>query len=212
MNENIIIHVVDDEPGMRKALARLLRAEGYEVRLFCGADDLLAGCRANEINCLLLDISMPGLNGLELQRRLVRCGASIPIVFLTGHGDIPMTVNAVKAGAVDFLTKPVDEAVLLKAVQRALTEAAAQKNSRDDATRAASRFSRLTPREREVMDAVVSGKPNKIIAFELGTCEQTIKVHRGRVMEKMGVDSLAELIRIASRLEAARKTVPAMAS
>jgi FixJ family two-component response regulator len=211
MNENLI-HVVDDEPGMRKALARLLRAEGYEVRLFGCANDFLACCRADEINCLLLDVSMPGLNGLELQRRLVRCGATIPIVFLTGHGDIPMTVNAVKAGAIDFLTKPVDEAALLGAVRRALADAAARKSFRDEATRAATRFSRLTPREREVMDAVVSGKPNKIIASELGTCEQTIKVHRGRVMEKMGADSLAELIRIAGRLEAARRPVAALAS
>ena len=206
MNENMI-HVVDDDPGMRKALARLLRAEGYEVRLFGCANDFLNCCRADEISCLLLDVSMPGLDGLELQRRLVRCGATIPIVFLTGHGDIPMTVNAVKAGAVDFLTKPVEEATLLGAVRRALADAAAQRSSREDATRVAVRFSRLTPREREVMDAVVSGKPNKIIASELGTCEQTIKVHRGRVMEKMGADSLAELIRIAGRLDAARKPV-----
>ncbi len=211
MNETMI-HVVDDDPGMRKALARLLRAEGYEVRLFCCADDLLSCCCADEINCLLLDVSMPGLNGLELQRRLVRCGATIPIVFLTGHGDIPMTVNAVKAGAVDFLTKPVDESVLLKAVRHALADSAARKTDRDEATRAAARFGRLTPREREVMDAVVAGKPNKIIASELGTCEQTIKVHRGRVMEKMGVASLAELIRIASRLDAAKRSVAAMAN
>jgi FixJ family two-component response regulator len=211
MNETMI-HVVDDDPGMRKALSRLLRAEGFEVRLFGNASDLLLCCSADEINCLLLDVSMPGLDGLELQRRLVRCGATIPIVFLTGHGDIPMTVNAVKAGAVDFLTKPVDESVLLKAVRRALTEAATHKSARDEATRAAARFGRLTPREREVMDAVVSGKPNKIIASELGTCEQTIKVHRGRVMEKMGVGSLAELIRVASRLDAAKRTVAAMAN
>jgi FixJ family two-component response regulator len=211
MNENMI-HVVDDDPGMRKALGRLLRAEGFDVSLFGCADDLLNHCCADEINCLLLDVSMPGLSGLELQRRLVRCGATIPIVFLTGHGDIPMTVNAVKAGAIDFLTKPVDEAALLGAVRRAMTDAATRRHSRDDATRTAARFSRLTPREREVMEAVVSGKPNKIIASELGTCEQTIKVHRGRVMEKMAADSLAELIRIASRLEAARRPVAALAS
>lgn len=211
MNETVI-HVVDDDPGMRKALARLLRAEGYEVRLFGNAGDLLSCCSAEEINCLLLDVSMPGLTGLELQRRLVRCGATIPIVFLTGHGDIPMTVNAVKAGAVDFLTKPVDESVLLKAVRCALADAVARKSDRDEATRAAARFGRLTPREREVMDGVVSGKPNKIIASELGTCEQTIKVHRGRVMEKMGVGSLAELIRVASRLDAAKRSVAAMAN
>lgn len=199
MNE-ATIHLVDDDAGLRKALSRLLRAEGYDIRAFACAADFLAACHADEIDCLLLDVSMPDLDGLELQRRLVRSGATIPIVFLTGHGDIPMSVRAVKAGAVDFLTKPVDESALLLAVRTALADAAAARRDREESTRAAARFSRLTRREREVMNGVVAGKPNKIIAAELGTCEQTVKVHRGRVMEKMGADSLADLVRIADRI------------
>lgn len=200
-----IIHLVDDDAGLRKALSRLLRAEGYEVRAFGSAADFLAACHVQEISCLLLDVSMPDLDGLELQRRLVRSGVAVPIVFLTGFGDIPMSVRAVKAGAVDFLTKPVDEAELLRAVRAALADAAAARGDRDETARVAARFSRLTPREREVMDGVVAGKPNKIIAAELGTCEQTVKVHRGRVMEKMGADSLAELVRSADRIGALKK-------
>ena len=200
------IHLVDDDAGLRKALSRLLRAEGYDVRAFACAADFLASCHAQEIGCLLLDVSMPGLDGLELQRRLVRSGATMPIVFLTGHGDIPMSVRAVKAGAIDFLTKPVEESALLLAVRNALADAAAAREQRDETARAAGRFSRLTPREREVMERVVAGKPNKAIAADLGTCEQTVKVHRGRVMEKMGAASLADLVRVAERIGALRKT------
>lgn len=203
------VHLLDDEAGMRKALSRLLHAEGYQVRAFASPQEFLATCNAAEIGCLLLDVAMPGLDGIELQRRLVRAGAGFPIIFLTGHGDIPMTVRAVQAGAVDFLTKPVEEGRLLRAVKRALELAAEQKEERDETARDAARFSRLTPREREVMERVVAGKPNKLIAADLGTCEQTVKVHRGRVMEKMGAGSLAGLICIADRLEARRKTAAA---
>jgi len=200
------IHLVDDDAGLRKAISRLLRAEGYEVKAFASAADFLAACHAQEIECLLLDVSMPDLDGLELQRRLVRSGAAVPIVFLTGHGDIPMSVRAVKAGAVDFLTKPVDDDELLRAVGLALAQSAADKNEREENARTAARFSRLTPREREVLEGVVAGKPNKIIASELGTCEQTVKVHRGRVMEKMGAESLADLVRAADRIDAVKRT------
>jgi len=199
------IHLVDDDAGLRKALSRLLRAEGYEVKAFASAADFLAACHAREIECLLLDVSMPDLDGLELQRRLVRSGATVPIVFLTGYGDIPMSVRAVKAGAVDFLTKPVGESELMQAVRSALGQSAADRNEREETARTAARFSRLTPREREVLDGVVAGKPNKIIAAELGTCEQTVKVHRGRVMEKMGAESLAELVRAGDRIGALKK-------
>jgi FixJ family two-component response regulator len=205
------IHLLDDEAGMRKALSRLLHAEGYQVRAFASPQEFLATCNAEEIDCLLLDVSMPELDGLELQRRLVRAGARFPIVFLTGHGDIPMTVRAVQAGAVDFLTKPLDETLLLRAVKRALKVAATQKQERDETARACACFSRLTPREREVMACVAAGKPNKLIAADLGTCEQTVKVHRGRVMEKMGAESLADLIHIADRLNMGRKAVVAQA-
>jgi two-component system, LuxR family, response regulator FixJ len=201
----ITIHLVDDDAGLRKAISRLLRTEGYEVRAFASASEFLGACHAREIECLLLDVSMPDLDGLELQRRLVRSGATVPIVFLTGHGDIPMSVRAVKAGAVDFLTKPVGDSELLRAITAALAESAADRNEREETARAAARFSRLTPREREVLEGVVAGKPNKIIAAELGTCEQTVKVHRGRVMEKMGADSLADLVRAADRMGAVKK-------
>ncbi|MEK7952415.1 response regulator transcription factor [Luteolibacter soli] len=199
------IHLVDDDAGLRKAISRLLWAEGYDVRAFASAAEFLDACHTGEIECLLLDVSMPDLDGLELQRRLVRSGATVPIVFLTGHGDIPMSVRAVKAGAVDFLTKPVDGYELLEAVRAALVQSGVDRNDREETSRIAGRFSRLTPREREVLEGVVAGKPNKIIAAELGTCEQTVKVHRGRVMEKMGAESLADLVRAADRIGALKK-------
>jgi len=197
------IHLLDDDAQLRKALSRLLRSEGYDVRAYASAREFLDGNRAEEIDCLLLDVQMPELNGLELQRWLVSSGAVIPIVFLTGHGDIPMSVRAVKAGAIDFLTKPVEAETLLGAIRNALESSASNKGERDEITFIAARFSRLTPREREVMEAVVAGKPNKLIAAELGTCEQTVKVHRGRVMTKMAASSLAELVHAADRLHRA---------
>ncbi|WP_035600684.1 response regulator [Haloferula sp. BvORR071] len=200
------IHILDDEAGIRKALSRLLRAEGYEVRAFESAEAFLKGCNAEEISCLLLDLAMPEIDGLELQRRLIRAGVMVPIVFLTGSTDIPMIVRAVQAGALDYLTKPVDDTALLDAVRRALEVASTYKQERDDSARAAARFSRLTPREREVMEAVVAGKPNKLIAAELGACEQTVKVHRRRLMDKMGAESLAALIHTADRLHAGRRS------
>lgn len=199
------IHLLDDEAGMRKALSRLLHAEGYQVHAFASPREFLDACNAEEIGCLLLDVAMPGLDGIELQRRLVRAGARFPIVFLTAHGDIPMTVRAIQAGAVDFLTKPVDDNILLRAVRRALELAERQKQERDETARISARFGRLTPREREVMECVVAGKPNKLIAADLGTCEQTVKVHRGRVMEKMGAASLADLIHFAARINPERR-------
>jgi FixJ family two-component response regulator len=152
---------------------------------------------------------MPGLDGLELQRRLVRSGAKVPIVFLTGHGDIAMTVSAIKSGAIDFLTKPAEDTAVLSAVRHALAHSAAIRDERDEVLLIAARFSQLSPREREVMEGVTAGKPNKIIAAELGICEQTVKVHRGRVMEKMGVESLADLVHDFDRLNESRKAFPA---
>ncbi|QJE95708.1 response regulator transcription factor [Luteolibacter luteus] len=201
------IHLIDDDEGCRRALSRLLRVEGYEVRDFSSAEDFLASCHAGEVDCLLLDVSLPGLGGLELQRRLVRAGARFPILFLTGNGDIPTAVQAIQAGAVDYLTKPVSGAVLFQAVRRALAFGAARKRESEESLRAATRFSRLTSREREVMERVVEGMPNKIIAADLGTCEQTVKVHRGRVMEKMEAESLADLIRMARHIEFSRKAL-----
>jgi FixJ family two-component response regulator len=194
------VFLVDDEPGMLKALTRLLRAEGFSVRGFTSPKTFLESYRAEELSCLVLDVAMPELNGLEFQQQLAEAGILLPIVFLTGRGDIPMTVQAVKAGAVDFLTKPVNDETLLCAVRAALKRAAEQRELIAEVASLRQRHSLLTPREREVMEHVVAGKLNKQIAADLGTGEHTIKVHRARVMEKMQAESLADLVRIAERL------------
>jgi FixJ family two-component response regulator len=194
------IFLVDDEPGMLKALKRLLEAEGFAVRAFTSAKAFLDSYQAEELSCLVLDVAMPELNGLELQQRLTQRGVPLPIVFITGHGDIPMSVKAIKAGALDFLTKPVKDVDLLRAVRAALQRAAEQGESISEMTLLRQRHSNLTPREREVMAHVVAGELNKTIADALGIGEHTVKVHRSRVMEKMGVESLADLVRAAERL------------
>ncbi|MCC6355604.1 MAG: response regulator transcription factor [Verrucomicrobiae bacterium] len=200
-----IVFLLDDEPGMLKALERLLRAEGFDVRPFARARDFLEAYRPGEDGCLVLDVSMPELDGMELQRQLAQAGISLPVVFLTGRGDIPMSVRAMKAGAVDFLTKPVNDSDLLRAVRAALREADERRAAIAEAAVLGARFQRLTPREREVMGGVVAGKLNKQIAADLGTGEQNIKVHRGRVMRKMGVSSVADLVRAAQKLATARE-------
>lgn len=193
------VFVVDDEAELRRALERLLRAEGYEVAGFGSAAEFLAALPADATGCVVLDVAMPGLGGLELQQRLGG-GARLPIVFLTGHGDIPMSVQAVKAGAVDFLTKPVKSVELLRAVDAALELARARRSAAGLTAGLRARFEQLTAREREVLAHVIAGKLNKVIAAELGTSEQTIKVHRGRVMDKLGVASVADLVRAAQQL------------
>jgi FixJ family two-component response regulator len=195
------IYIVDDEPGMRKALCRLLRAEGYDARAFASPREFLAGYEAETAACLLLDVAMPELDGLEFQQLLAQRGLQIPIIFLTAHGDIPMSVRAVKAGATDFLTKPVNDADLLRSVRTALKTAAKLAAEQSAHNALATRYATLTPREREVMALVVKGMLNKQIAAHLGTGEQNIKIHRSRVMGKMGVISLADLVRAAERLE-----------
>lgn len=195
------IYIVDDEPGMRKALSRLLRAEGFDAKAFASPREFLAGYDEETTACLLLDVAMPELDGMEFQHLLAQRGLRIPIIFLTAHGDIPMSVRAVKAGATDFLTKPVNDADLLRAVRTALKTAAKQAGEESAHKALAARHATLTPREREVMALVVTGMLNKQIAAHLGTGEQNIKIHRGRVMEKMGVVSLADLVRAAERLE-----------
>ena len=195
-----IVYVVDDEAGMRKALSRLLRAEGFEVRTQATAREFLAAYDPEETACLILDVAMPDLDGMELHRRLTHLGLPVPIVFLTGHGDIPMGVNAIKAGAVAFLTKPANDADLLRAVRTGLELAATRKAEHAVIAALTARHATLTPREREVMALVVAGKLNKQIAADLGTGEQNIKIHRGRVMEKMGTQALVDLVRAADRL------------
>lgn len=195
-----IVYLLDDEPGMIKALTRLLTAEQYEVRGFTSVRDFLNAYVSDGHSCLVLDVAMPELDGMELQRRLSAKGVYVPIVFLTGHGDIPMSVRAIKDGAVDFLTKPVDAHALLAAVRAALSLSGERYRSALDHAAWAARYATLTPREKDVMALVVTGKLNKQIAAELGTGEQNIKVHRSRVMDKMKAESVAELVRIADRL------------
>jgi FixJ family two-component response regulator len=198
-----VIFVVDDEESMRKALSRLLAVVGYSVETFASAEEVLVRGRPQGPACLVSDLKMPGLTGLELQERLASQGISIPIIFITGHGDIPSSVQAMKEGAVDFLTKPFDGEVLLAAIRRALAHDAEDLKQRDDVRNIRERAARLTVRERQVMELVVTGMLNKQIAYDLGMSEKTVKVHRGRAMAKMEVSSVAELVRLVDRLRQA---------
>jgi FixJ family two-component response regulator len=200
MTDEPIVYLLDDEPEMLKALTRLLRAQGFQVRGFTSAREFLAHERHLGPACLVLDVDMPEIDGLQVQERLRQSGAGLPVVFLTGHGDIPMSVRAVKAGAEDFLTKPVNAVDLLRAIRAALQRASHQQDEREEVVALQERFAYLTPREREVLGHVIAGKMNKQIAADLGTGEQNIKIHRGRLMRKMGVSSVAELVRMAERL------------
>ncbi len=194
------VFVVDDEPDLRRALERLLRAEGFEVSTHESAAAFLDAVTADTVGCCVLDLAMPGLDGLELQQRLAEGDGKIEVVFLTGHGDIQTSVQAMKSGAVDFLTKPVKRTELLRAVNVALDKARARSTHAAATAELRERAAKLTPREREVLVHVIAGKLNKVIASELGTTEHTIKVHRGRVMEKLGVASVAELVHAAGTL------------
>ena len=195
------VYVVDDDASFRVAIARLLRLAGYEVEEYGSAIDLLPAVSTRmAASCILLDIRMPGLSGPELQDRLAAHGATPPIVFLSGYGDIPTSVRAIKAGAEDFLTKPVSTEALLTAVGRAVARHQSALQHLDSLNASRARLGRLTPREREVFALLVRGKMNKQIAHELGTKERTIKAHRRRVMEKLAAGSFAELVAMAERL------------
>jgi FixJ family two-component response regulator len=194
------IFVVDDDPGVLKALSRMLRAEGWSVETFDSADAFLARPDHTGDGCLVLDVTMPGLDGLELQRRLADAGPLLPIVFVTGHGDIPMSVQAIKAGAKDFLTKPVQAQALVAAVRAAIAQDASSRQARADTAELRQRLASLTPREREVLMALAAGRLNKQIAGDLGVVEQTVKFHRARIMERMRAKTVAELMHIAARL------------
>jgi FixJ family two-component response regulator len=194
------VFVVDDDPAVLRSLGRLLRSAGFESLTFSSPEEFLRLVGPGAAGCLILDLAMPGLDGFEIQRELSARGSELPVVFVTGHGDIPKTVEAMKKGASDFLTKPVDDEVLLRAVRRALESGRAARQSRFELARARERLARLTSREREVLDGVVAGRLNKQIAADLGITEKTVKVHRGRVMEKMEAASLADLVRLAERL------------
>lgn len=196
-----LVHVVDDDRSFRTAIERRLKLAGYDIATYASAQELLDRLPGDaQPGCILLDVQIPGVSGPELQSRLTELGSTVPIVFLTGHADTAMTVRAIKAGAEDFLTKPVSSEQLLDAIERALArqEAARGQHAKLGLLRAL--VSSLTPRERQVFDLIVRGRINKQIAYELGTTERTVKAHRHQVMEKMRVQSLAELVSIAERL------------
>lgn len=190
------VFVVDDDPSVRRSLRRLFRSAGYAVEEFVSAAEFLERESPSGIGCLVLDVRMPNMTGTELFDRLVRSGFSLPAVFLTAYGDVPTSVHAMKEGAVDFLLKPVDDETLLRAVREAVGRHAAIRALQDKRAAAHSRLSRLSAREREVMERVARGLANKVIASDLGIAEKTVKVHRHRVMEKTGTRSVAELVRL----------------
>lgn len=199
-NQNPTVFVVDDDLSLRKALSRLLKSEGYDVETFSSAQEFLhADPRCEGPACLLLDVKMPGLNGLDLQQELHKREYAIPIVFITGHGDIPMGVKAMKKGAIEFLTKPFDDEVLLGAVEEALKKDMANRSAMNERQSILQRVKLLTPREYEILTYVITGMLNKQIAYDLDISEKTVKVHRGRVMEKLGIDSVAELVRLTEK-------------
>ena len=195
-----IIHVVDDDASFRTAVTRLLRAAKYEVRGYATASEFLDSRPCTAPGCILLDLRMPGVSGFDLQQSLAQMDEPLPIIFLSGHGDIPASVRAMKAGAVDFLTKPVRRDALLQAIENALERDAQERKTRAAAREGRSRYETLTTREREVLAHVVGGKLNKQIAFDLGTSERTIKAHRASIMHKLRVQSAAELGRLAQEL------------
>jgi FixJ family two-component response regulator len=200
VSERAVVFVVDDDPSVRRSLESLVRSVGLDARLFSSAQEFMQAERPDAPGCLVLDVRLPGMSGLTFQQELAKAGVALPVIFITGHGDVAMTVRAMKAGAAEFLIKPFDDQVLLDAIHAAIERDRARR--RDTASLAAlkARYDELTERERQVMKLVVAGQLNKQIAAELGLSLVTVKVHRGQVMRKMLAKSLAELVRMADRL------------
>ncbi|MGN6544872.1 MAG: response regulator transcription factor [Aureliella sp.] len=200
MSDMPLVLVVDDDPSVRKALARLLKSAGMQADTFASPAEFFEFRLPGVPTCLILDVELPGIDGLELQRKLSQSDSPLPIVFISGHGDIPMSVRAIKSGAVDFLPKPFSDDQLLSAVEQALSRAKQELAARGDVRAIRKRLESLSPREREVLEHVVSGELNKQIGHRLGVTEKTVKVHRGQVMRKMEAESLADLVRMAEKV------------
>jgi|SRR5580704_11648346 RNA polymerase sigma factor (sigma-70 family) len=202
MNEPVsIVFVVDDDPSIRRAIKRLVESVGLRVELFGSAAEFMSSSHPDIVSCLVLDIRLPGISGLDFQRKLASANVPVPIIFITGHGDIPMSVRGMKGGAIEFLTKPFRDQDLLDAIQIALERDRARRQREGEIATLRERFESLSPREREVVAMVVSGMPNKQTAAEIGITENTVKVHRSRAMEKMQAQSLADLVKMVERLK-----------
>jgi FixJ family two-component response regulator len=196
-----VVFIVDDDSSVRRLITHLLTLSGYRVETFATANEFLEANRASPGACLILDLQLPGLNGLELQQRLIERGRLLPVVFITGHGDIPTTVKAMKAGAVDFLPKPFSEEALLSAVEAALERSRREAAAKSELVEIEKLLTTLTARETEVLSYIVGGRLNKQIGAELGIAEQTVKIHRARIMQKMQVQSVAELVQLTVKVD-----------
>ena len=198
--ERSIVYVIEDDEAVRESITDLLRSVGHDVHSFRSAQEFLDSSRPDVPGCIVLDVRLPGQSGMEVQRRLIKSDIHLPVIFISGHGDIPMSVRAIKSGAIEFLTKPLNEQELLDAVQAGLARDRGQREEGKIVAQLHARFEQLTPREREILSLMVTGRPNKQIAAEVGLSEMTVKVHRSHVMQKMRASSLVDLVRMADKL------------